>query len=53
MSEDKEIIKFDHKGKIFEFEAGENLSHEFCSTSCKRKGRGHYHFVKCKGGDKC
>ena len=35
------------------FESGESTSHDFCTTSCIRKGRSHFHFVECKGGEEC
>lgn len=35
------------------FESGESTSHDFCTSSCVRKSRAHFHFVQCLGGDKC
>ena len=35
------------------FESGESTSHDFCTTSCIRKGRSHFHFIECKGGEEC
>lgn len=42
-----------YKGKKIEFESGETLIHDMCLDSCKRKGRAHYHFIECPGGEDC
>ena len=35
------------------FNIGENCLPENCTSSCKRKGRSHYHLKLCLGGDSC
>ncbi|CAK86031.1 unnamed protein product (macronuclear) [Paramecium tetraurelia] len=38
---------------IRKYEIGENSAPETCDQSCKRKGRAHFHLVKCEGKKKC
>ena len=52
-SSSSDTIEFEHKGTIIKFESGESTSHDFCTTSCIRKGRSHFHFIECKGGEEC
>lgn len=38
---------------IRRYKIGESSQPENCSVSCKRRGRGHYHLVECRGGANC
>lgn len=40
-------IKIDSKGFVRKYKVGEFCEPEFCSESCLRKGRAHYHLKPC------
>jgi hypothetical protein len=46
-----EIVSKDKSVRVYT--PGERSTPEICSESCARRGRSHYHLVKCKGGSDC
>ncbi|CAD8101167.1 unnamed protein product [Paramecium sonneborni] len=45
VSEDGKTVK--------NYVVGDVSSPETCRESCKRRGRGHFHLIECKGGQQC
>ena len=43
----KKEIKIDSKGILRKYEVGESCEPEYCSESCLRKGKAHYHLIPC------
>ena len=46
-----EIVSKDKSVRVYM--PGEQSTPEICSESCARRGRSHYHLVKCNGGSEC
>ncbi|CAD8181335.1 unnamed protein product [Paramecium octaurelia] len=38
---------------IRQYRIGESSEPETCDSSCQRRGRAHFHLIKCEGGQKC
>lgn len=36
-----------------EYKVGESSSPETCTLSCTRRGRAHFHLLRCQGDEKC
>jgi hypothetical protein len=52
-SSKKKEIKIEDKGFIKRYKVGESCEPEYCSESCLRKGKAHYHLIPCpKNHDK-
>jgi hypothetical protein len=46
-SSKKKEIKIKSKESVRKYEVGESCEPEYCSESCVRKGRAHYHLIPC------
>ncbi|CAD8183410.1 unnamed protein product [Paramecium pentaurelia] len=46
-------IEIQDQKQIRKYQIGESSAPESCDQSCKRRGRSHFHLVKCLGGYNC
>ncbi|CAD8084762.1 unnamed protein product [Paramecium primaurelia] len=46
-------IQDQQETKLRKYQIGESSAPETCDQSCKRRGRSHFHLVKCQGGYNC